>query len=321
MQRELHRHPDAAPSIVVKPFPLWREPAGLAGALRDVAARFGAASAMAITMTGELADCFATKREGVVSILDAFRAAFPGAVLWVYGVDGRFRSVEAASRRPLAVAAANWMASATLVARTFPDALSSMPAVPRPTSSDPRRPGCRARPQRSGAAANRRARHTARSARRCAIVRAVPLRAAAVVSPPSTSRSAPMHLWLGRIREQDYTCETPDGRGRTRADAAARIARMVCADLEMLATTTSRRSPSTWHGRKSGRSPARSAASSIDPGQPVRRRGCRRPGCVSEGRRGSGGLTTTDLGRARGGDVDRDAGRRRRAAARRDGRR
>ena len=32
---------------------------------------------MAVTMTAELADCFATKREGVVFVLDAFRTAFP----------------------------------------------------------------------------------------------------------------------------------------------------------------------------------------------------------------------------------------------------
>src|SRR5262249_30822372 len=30
------------------------------------------------------------------------------------------------------------------------------------------------------------------------------------------------------------TCDTPDGRGRTKTEAAARLARMVCADLDML---------------------------------------------------------------------------------------
>ena len=34
--------------------------------------------------------------------------------------------------------------------------------------------------------------------------------------------------------KSDYTCETPDGRGRSRLEAGARLARMVCADLEML---------------------------------------------------------------------------------------
>ena len=46
--------------------------------------------------------------------------------------------------------------------------------------------------------------------------------------------AADVHLWLRHIEERDYTCDTADGRGRTRAEAAARLARMVCGDLEML---------------------------------------------------------------------------------------
>jgi probable H4MPT-linked C1 transfer pathway protein len=228
---------DAAPSIVVKPFPLWREPAGLADALRDTAARFEPASAMAITMTGELADCFATKREGVVRILDAFRTAFPGAVLWVYGVDGRFRSVQAASRRPHAVAAANWVASATIVARTFPDALF-VDAGSTTTDIIPIVAGRVAARGRSDPARLRTGELVYTGALRtpvCAIVRSAPLRGRRCrVAAELFAIAADVHLWLGRISEQDYTCETPDNRGRTRADAAARIARMVCADLEML---------------------------------------------------------------------------------------
>jgi probable H4MPT-linked C1 transfer pathway protein len=46
--------------------------------------------------------------------------------------------------------------------------------------------------------------------------------------------AADVHRWLGQIGEGDYTCETADGRGRSRHEAGARLARMVCADLEML---------------------------------------------------------------------------------------
>ena len=74
-------------------------------------------------MTAELADCFANKREGVAGVLDAFGQAFPDVEPWVYGTDGIFRSAAAARRQPYRVAAANWMASATLVSKTVPDAL------------------------------------------------------------------------------------------------------------------------------------------------------------------------------------------------------
>jgi (4-(4-[2-(gamma-L-glutamylamino)ethyl]phenoxymethyl)furan-2-yl)methanamine synthase len=68
-----------------------------------------------------------------------------------------------------------------------------------------------------------------------AIVHAVPLGGGRCrVAAEHFAVAADVHLWLGHIEEDGYTVETPDGRGRTRADAAARIARMVCADLEMV---------------------------------------------------------------------------------------
>src|SRR3977135_2767747 len=111
------------PAVLERPFPLWREPHRLPVVLSEVADRIGNTRTRALTMTAELADCFATKREGVAFVIAAFRTAFPASELWVYGVDGQFRSADAAKEQPHRVAAANWMASATLVARTFPDAL------------------------------------------------------------------------------------------------------------------------------------------------------------------------------------------------------
>jgi probable H4MPT-linked C1 transfer pathway protein len=46
--------------------------------------------------------------------------------------------------------------------------------------------------------------------------------------------AADAYRWLGRIGDSDYTCETPDGRGRSAAAAGARLARMVCADSETI---------------------------------------------------------------------------------------
>ena len=52
------------------PFALWRNPAGLADALRSLTAGLSRADGIAVTMTGELCDCFASKREGVTAILE-----------------------------------------------------------------------------------------------------------------------------------------------------------------------------------------------------------------------------------------------------------
>jgi probable H4MPT-linked C1 transfer pathway protein len=192
---------------------------------------------MAVTMTAELADCFGTKREGVGFVLDAFRGAFPEARHWVYGVDGRFRTIEAARLRPRRVAAANWMASATLVAGAFPRALF-VDVGSTTTDVIPIVAGRVAARGRTDPGRLLRGELVYTGALRtpvCAIVRSVPLRGRRCrVAAEHFAVSADVHLWLGRIEERDYTCETPDGRGRSRSEAAARLARMVCADLEAL---------------------------------------------------------------------------------------
>ena len=66
---------------------------------------------------------FRTKREGVAFVLDAIEAAFPAAVVRVFTVEGRFLTEDEARRDPLAVGAANWAATARVVAWHHPDAV------------------------------------------------------------------------------------------------------------------------------------------------------------------------------------------------------
>ncbi|HTU24087.1 MAG TPA: tetrahydromethanopterin-linked C1 transfer pathway, partial [Pirellulales bacterium] len=47
--------------VASRPFPLWRQPNELAPALAELAAAAPAGERWVATMTGELADCFATK--------------------------------------------------------------------------------------------------------------------------------------------------------------------------------------------------------------------------------------------------------------------
>jgi probable H4MPT-linked C1 transfer pathway protein len=68
-----------------------------------------------------------------------------------------------------------------------------------------------------------------------AIVNAVPVRGGmARVSSELFATSGDVHLVLGNIGEEDFSTDTADGRGKSRAEALARLARVVCADVEML---------------------------------------------------------------------------------------
>ena len=50
-------------------FPLWREPQHLSAAIEELVNNAPDFDALAVTMTGELCDCFETKRDGVNAIL------------------------------------------------------------------------------------------------------------------------------------------------------------------------------------------------------------------------------------------------------------
>jgi len=227
----------SGPATVEHPFALWREPQQLPDVLIQIADRLGPVNTMAVTMTAELADCFETKREGVRFLLGAIDRAFPGIDVWVYGVDNAFRPSRAACEHADLVAAANWMASATVAARMFPDAIfvdvgtTTTDIIPivrgRVTvrgRTDPDR-------LRSGELIYTGVLRTPVSA----IVRSVPLRGARCrVAAEQFAVAADAHRWLGLIAEHDYTCETPDGRGRSRGESGARLARIVCADRETL---------------------------------------------------------------------------------------
>ncbi len=223
----------------VQPFELQRDPAALAPLLAGLAAELGAGprSAHAVTMTAELSQLFQSKREGVGYVLAAVVAAFPEALVRVYTVSGDFLEPDAACRDPLAVAAANWAATARLVARSFPDAIlidvgtTTTDIIPiaggrvaalGPTDLERLRTG---ELVYTGAL-----RTPAEAIAPTVTVNGVPTG----VSAEGFALAGDVHLWRGALAPEDYTVPTPDGRPPTREDAALRLARVVCADRNML---------------------------------------------------------------------------------------
>jgi probable H4MPT-linked C1 transfer pathway protein len=101
--------------------PLWRGLTELERALDLATAALGPAATHAVTMTGEMADCFATREEGVASLVAAMQARYPG--LRIYAGELGFVPHDQAAGVALQVASANWMASAALVAARMPAAL------------------------------------------------------------------------------------------------------------------------------------------------------------------------------------------------------
>jgi (4-(4-[2-(gamma-L-glutamylamino)ethyl]phenoxymethyl)furan-2-yl)methanamine synthase len=102
---------------VTQPFAMWEAPRQLPDALRALLAAAPGVDHVAVTMTGELCDCFITKAEGVEFILQALEVAADKRHTRVYLTNGTLVSSQVALRQPLLAAASNWHALARFAGR------------------------------------------------------------------------------------------------------------------------------------------------------------------------------------------------------------
>lgn len=102
-------------------FELWKTPERLAEALQELLSTYQRPDLVAVTMTGELADCFPTKSAGVEQILVAVQQAVLPAPVVVWQTGAEFLTTNLAREFSLLVAAANWHAQATWLGRMIPD--------------------------------------------------------------------------------------------------------------------------------------------------------------------------------------------------------
>jgi probable H4MPT-linked C1 transfer pathway protein len=102
--------------------PLWRGLDRLDAALDEAAELTGAAARHAVTMTAELTEIFESREAGVVAIVQKLRERFEGGVRVFIGLKG-FADAAAAIADPLAVASANFLATARVIAERQPKSL------------------------------------------------------------------------------------------------------------------------------------------------------------------------------------------------------
>jgi probable H4MPT-linked C1 transfer pathway protein len=155
----------------------------------------------------------------------------------VYAVDGRFLTVAEACQAPLDVAAANWAATARIVAESVPDALlidigttstDIIPIVDGEVAAlgwtDPDRLA-------SGELVYSGAVRTPVEA----LAPCVPLAGLEVgLSAEGFASSGDVHVWRRDMDPADYSAPTPDRRPATREFAGERLARAICADRQMV---------------------------------------------------------------------------------------
>jgi len=220
--------------VVQIPCPLWEGTDRLESALDQAGQRIGPAPAHAITMTGEMADLFAGRAEGVDRIAGVLCARLPGRVAFYAGATG-FADPPLEARRALSVASANWHATASLVAGRLPAALlvdigSTTTDIAAVAGGEPRTLG-------------------AGDAQRLAeeelvytgVVR-TPVMALASRAPfagawaglmaEHFATAADLHRLTGELPEEADQHRAADGGPKTQEASARRLARMIGRDLE-----------------------------------------------------------------------------------------
>lgn len=231
------------------PFELWRRPDDLATELaRLLSLIAGRVESIAVTMTGELADCFATKSEGVGRILAAVENAAAGRPVSVWSTEGRFLSMTEARAAPLSVAAANWHALATwcggfaaFESNDRSERSKGALLIDIGSTTTDIIPLCEGRPCPRGVTdvgrlqAGELVYTGVRRTPLCALLDAVRWRH--VETPVAREVFATMldaYLLLGDIPADETDCQTANGRPATIACAHDRLARMLCCDRDEL---------------------------------------------------------------------------------------
>ena len=219
------------------PFAMWNRSEELPDFLGQVLEAAPAIESLAVTMTGELADCFSSKSQGVQAILNAVEQVATGKDVRVYQVDGNWATVEAARRDALSVAAANWHALARFVSRAAGEQnfllvdVGSTTTDLIPIVADA--PSSHGNDDVSRLLAGELVYSGVERTPVCAVVESFPYRGE--MCPLAAELFATMldvYLVLGDLPESPGTEHTGDGKERSRQAAALRLSRMICADPE-----------------------------------------------------------------------------------------
>ncbi|RJS68513.1 H4MPT-linked C1 transfer pathway protein [Methanophagales archaeon] len=196
--------------------------------------------AVGVVMTGELCDCFATKREGVLHIKSAVSDTFKNAKF--FDLMCTFKSGSYVDKDPLSFAATNWLASAKLVSEQYKNAI--FVDVGSTTTDVIPIVGGEIKAKRTDFGRLKYGELIYSGILRTPV--ATLLKKVEVgeeeckISSELFAITADVYLALGYLNEGDYRCETPDsyafaGREKeekSRVSALRRLARVVCSDLE-----------------------------------------------------------------------------------------
>ncbi|WP_407453641.1 hydantoinase/oxoprolinase family protein [Methanobrevibacter sp.] len=191
--------------------------------------------AVGISMTAELVDAYDTKKEGILDVVKKCGETFDCPIAYV-GIDGML-SKEEIMETPLKAAAANWVATVQ-IATLISDNCIFIDTGSTTTDIIPIKDGkeCAIGKSDFERSATGELVYTGTLRTNLAsFLDKVELNGKEYrIASELFAQTADVYTVLDLIKPEDYVCDTFDGGGKSKVECAQRIARVVCADLDML---------------------------------------------------------------------------------------
>ena len=216
-------------------FEMWREAKQLSQQLRMIITQSPTSTHLAVTMTGELCDCFESKSQGVKFIIDAVGEAADGRHTRIYLTDGRIVSSQIALRDPSLVASANWHALARFTGRLAEQGTALLIDIGSTTTDIiPLFDGAVSAAGRTDTERLLNGELVYTGVERspiCALIDSAPYRGKQCpVSQELFATTGDVYVILGDLPEGPMRTCTADGKPATKKAARVRLGRMFCAD-------------------------------------------------------------------------------------------
>ncbi|MCL2157366.1 MAG: H4MPT-linked C1 transfer pathway protein [Methanobrevibacter sp.] len=223
-----------------KYLPMWTNKNDLGDTLLnliDNITNLDSIDAVGISMTAELVDAYKTKKEGVLEIAKEVNDNFSVPLAFI-GVNGVL-SYENLKKNPLDVAAANWIATSQIAGKIAKDCIF-VDTGSTTTDIIPVKNGHECAKGRSDMMRLATGELVYTGTLRTNIstfVDEISLDGNNYkISSELFATSADVYNVLGKITMDEYSCDTPDGCGKSIEESRRRISRVLCADLDILSS-------------------------------------------------------------------------------------
>lgn len=214
-------HKDGAEIVY---FPMWKKARELESLLKNISKKYDAKKA-GVVMTAELADVFESKRDGVNFVANACKNAFEEVVF--LDIEGNLSD---RIDDPLKFAASNWIASCKfLISEGFRNFLFVDIGS---TTTDIIPVTDKIEAAKTDYERLKREEMLYFGILRTPVFYILREFENAKLVPEYFSITADVFILTDDINSSDYTCETPDGKGRDKFSCKRRLARSLCCDVE-----------------------------------------------------------------------------------------